>query len=169
MAFGVSENYFSASAALVFGKGYKGKGGIFFGRTCSLDAFFWDENLGSILGEPPFTGAYGYGEAWLPLNEIIGIKSTCFFTVSAGVGAGAGFFIEGPTFFGKMFFGLHGEVLCIVSITGEVELYGLVNPKGLTLKGVGTVAGEIGWCPICIAFKRSIGLSYVSGKWDLDF
>lgn len=168
IAFGAVENYFSAEAAMEFGKGYKAKGGMMFGRTCTLDPFFWDKEVQSVLGEPPFTGAYAYAEAWVPLNDLFGIKSTCFFTVSAGVGAGAGFFVEGPTFIGKMFFGVSGQVLCLVNITGEITLVGVVSPGSLKLKGTGHVEGDIGYCPICIPFDKTIGLTYDDGKWDLS-
>ena len=63
-----------------------------------------------ILGEAPFTGAYGYVDVMIPVSEaLLGIPATCMFQVSAGVGMGAGFFIEGPTFVAKSKLAVSGD------------------------------------------------------------
>jgi hypothetical protein len=111
-----------------------------------------------------------YVEVWIPVSEaLLGIPATCFFEISAGVGAGAGYFIEGPTYVGKMLLGAHGEVLCIVSVGGEIKLVGVKNADGLRLKGTGKLTGEIGWCPFCISFSKSVGLEYHNNSWSVDF
>jgi hypothetical protein len=170
MAFGAEENYFSCAARVLINK-YEGFGGIYFGRTCTLDPIkIWDPEVASVLGSPPFTGAYVYGEVWIPISEaLLGIPATCFFNITAGVGAGAFYFVEGPTYGGKMLLGAHGELLCIVSVGGTIKLVGVKNPDGLTLKGTGEVEGEIGWCPFCISFSKSIDMTYKNGSWDVDF
>ncbi len=169
MGFGQLENFFSCAARVAINK-YEGMGGIFFGKTCTLDPFFWDKDVQGILGNPPFTGAYVYVEVWIPVSEaLLGIPATCFFQVSAGAGAGAGYFVEGPTFVGKMLLGAHGEVLCIVSVGGEIKLVGVKNADGLRLKGAGKLYGEIGWCPFCISFSKSVGLEYHNNSWEVDF
>lgn len=169
MAFGSLENYFSCAARISVNK-YEGMGGLMFGKSCSLDPFFWDPDIQGILGAPPFTGAYMYAEVWIPVSEaLLGIPATCFFQVSAGVGAGAGYFVEGPTFIGKMFLGVSGEVLCIVSVSGDVTLVGVKNPDGLTLAGKGSLRGEIGACPFCVSFSKTLGLEYKNNSWDVDF
>jgi hypothetical protein len=169
MAFGEKENYFSGEAAVEF-NGYKGKGGIYFGRTCSLDPFFWDKDVQSLIGTPPFTGIYVYGEVWIPVSEaLLGIPATCFFQVSAGVGAGAGYFAEGPTYIGKMFLGASGDLLCIISVEGDIYLIGVKNKDGFALKGVGELSASLGPCPFCISFSKSIGITYKNSKWDVDF
>lgn len=169
MGFGQLENFFSCAARVAINK-YEGMGGLFFGRTCTLDPFFWDPDVQSILGSPPFTGAYVYVEVWIPVSEaLLGIPATCFFQISAGVGAGAGYFIEGPTFVGKMLLGANGDVLCIVSVGGEIKLVGVKNADGLRLKGSGKLYGEIGWCPFCISFSKSVGLEYHNNSWKVDF
>ncbi len=170
MAFGELENYFSAAAGIKFNK-YEGFGGIYFGKTCTLDPIaMWDPEVAAVLGTPPFTGAYVYAEATIPISEaLLGIPASCFFEISAEVGAGAFFFIEGPTFGGKMLLGASGEVLCIVSVEGKVKLIGVKNPSGLTLKGTGELSGEIGFCPLCISFSKSLGITYKNGSWDIDF
>jgi len=160
-----SEEAYLSAAAKIEVQGFAGGGGIFLGKTCSIEPFFWDETVGSVLGEPPFTGMYGYGEFWIPIPTLIGIPSTCLFNLSAGVGAGAGFFLEGPTVFGKMFLGVSGDVLCIVSITGEISLVGVARPSGLSMAGEGRFKAAIGWCPLCIKFDKMIRLTRERGKW----
>lgn len=162
--FSIQEAYISAAAQIEV-QGFSGGGGIFLGRTCSVDALFWDPTVQSVIGDPPFTGMYGYGEFWIPIPTLIGIPSTCLFNLSAGVGAGAGFFIEGPTVFGKMFLGVSGDVLCIISITGEITLVGVARPSGLSLAGEGRFKVELGWCPICLKLDKMIRLTRERGKW----
>lgn len=169
MGFGLLENYFSAAARVAINK-YEGMGGIFFGKTCSLEPFFWDKDVQALLGTPPFTGAYAYVEVWIPVSEaLLGIPATCLFEISAGVGAGAGFFLEGPTYVGKMFLGVHGSLLCILSVSGEIKLLGIKNADGLRLKGNGKLSAELGWCPFCVSVSKSVGLEYKNGSWDVDF
>jgi hypothetical protein len=162
--FGADEFYISAAAGVEV-QGFAGVGGIFLGRACSLEPFFWDETVATVLGDPPFTGMYGYGEFWIPIPTLIGIPSTCLFNLSAGVGAGAGFFLEGPTVFGKMFLGVSGDVLCIISITGEISLVGLARPTGLALAGQGRFKAKIGYCPLCLKVEKSILLARENKKW----
>ena len=166
MMFGKVENYFSAEVAMEVGKGFKAKGGVYFGRTCTLAPFFWDQSIQEALGEAPFTGAYVYGEVHMALNQLIGIPSTCLFNLSVGAGTGVGYFTEGPTWIGKMFLSVEGEVLCIISVTGEISLVGVKNPQGLSLVGKGRLAAELGWCPVCISVEKTATLSYKNKKWS---
>jgi hypothetical protein len=169
--FGKTENYFSAALSMTVKESVQAKGGIFFGKACSLDPFFWDDTVGLALGDPPFTGAYGYGEFHTSLNQYIGIPATCFFNISVGAGAGVGFLAEGPTLIGKMYFAVQGDLICVISITGEVSLVAVVNvndPANLSLVGKGRFIAELGWCPICITIDKSVLLKYKSKKWDLD-
>ncbi|HUL51033.1 MAG TPA: hypothetical protein VLU94_00470 [Candidatus Nitrosotalea sp.] len=169
MAFGQEENYLACKARVKFNK-YEFAGGLFFGRTCTIDPLLLvDPDVANVLGMPPFTGAYVYAEGWIPLNEFIGIPSSCFFNIKAGIGAGVFYFVEGPTFGGKALLGLSGEVLCIVSVKGEVKMVGVKQGGDLTLKGTGTLSGEIGVCPFCIDFSKSVGLKYKNGSFDVDF
>jgi hypothetical protein len=148
------------------GKGFKAKGGVFFGKTCSLAPFFWDESIKEALGEAPFTGAYVYGEVHIALNQLIGIPSTCLFNLSVGAGTGIGYFTEGPTWIGKMYLSVEGEVLCIVSVTGEISLVGVKNPQGLNLVGKGRLTAELGYCPLCISIEKTATLTYKNRKWS---
>ena len=168
LAFGAEENYFSAAARMAVNS-YEGFGGIFFGRTCTLDPFNWDPQVKKVLGEPPFTGAYGYVEVWIPVSEaLLGIPATCMFQVSAGMGMGAGFFLEGPTFIGKAKLGVSGDFLCVASIYGDILLVGKKGKGGLHMLGSGTFEVEI--CAIiCISASKTVEIEYRNGGWDIDF
>jgi hypothetical protein len=170
VAVGSAECYLAASASVAI-SGYEAAGGIFFGRTCSLEPLLLvDPDVASLLGTPPFTGAYVYGEVWIPISEVVlGIPASCFFRVSAGVGAGAFYFAEGPTYGGKMLLGVSGEALCVVSIRGDVSLTGVMSGGSLRFSGLGNLTGKAGYCPFCLKFKESAKITYQDGSWDVDF
>lgn len=170
VAIGLDECYLAATARIIISS-YEASGGIFFGRTCSLTPLLIvDPDVASILGSPPFTGAYVYGEVWIPISEVVlGIPASCLFRISAGVGAGAFFFVEGPTFGGKMLLGVSGEALCIVSIRGEVSLIGVMSGGSLRFTGRGTLTGKAGYCPFCLKFRESARVTYQDGSWSVDF
>jgi hypothetical protein len=168
LAFGAEENYFSAACAVSINS-YTGMGGLFFGRTCTLDPLKWDPEIQKIVGQPPFTGAYTYVEVWIPVSEaLLGIPATCMFQVSAGMGMGAGFFLEGPTFLGKAFLGVSGDFLCVASIYGDIKLAGKGSPQGITMLGSGTFEVEL--CAlICVSASKTVEIQYKNGSWDIDF
>jgi uncharacterized protein YoxC len=171
MMLGSKEFYLSAAAGIKFNS-YSGFGGIYFGKTCTLDPIaLWDPLVASAIGSPPFTGAYGYAEAHVPISELLGIPATCFFRISAGVGFGAGFFIEGPTLIGKMKIAVSGEALCIISIGAEATLVGVMQGKDVRFVGQAKFSAKLGPCPICLKFSKTIGLKYDvrPAKWDVDF
>ena len=121
-----------------------------------------------MLGNPPFTGAYLYGEARLPVNELIGIPSSCMLHIGIGAGNGVFYFAEGPTFGGKLVGEVSGEALCLVSISGRMSLVGSKQGLDLTgpmrFAGKGTLKGKAGACPFCVRFKKSVGIKFnVSG------
>lgn len=167
-----AENYLAASTGISIGE-WDLSGGLFFGRTCTLDPILLiDSEVASVLGSPPFTGAYVYGEAHLPLNELLGIPSSCMLVLKYGVGAGVFVFAEGPTFGGKFTGEISGEALCVLSISGRMSLIGL--KQGLSLespmrfKGIGTVKGKAGTCPFCVKFKKSIGVTFEVSGGDIS-
>jgi hypothetical protein len=170
VAFGASENYLSANVGIKL-RSYDIAGGIFFGKTCTLDPIAsWSPDVASALGAPPFTGAYVYGEGWIPISEaVLGIPASCVFNISAGIGAGAFYFLEGPTYGGVMKAGISGEALCVVSVKGEVKLIGVKSGGNLRFKGNGRVSGKVGACPFCVKFGKSVDLTYESGSWSVDF
>jgi hypothetical protein len=170
MAFGATENYIALKGGVKF-NGYDFSGAAFFGRTCSLDPLkLIDPDVASVLGNPPFTGGYVYAQGWLPVSELVtGIPASCLFDISAGVGAGAFFFAEGPTFGGKMFLGVSGQLLCIVSIEGDVTLIGVDHGGQVTLKGHGHFEADLGPCPFCISLSKDVSITFMPpASWSIQ-
>jgi hypothetical protein len=169
IAVGADECYLAATARVIVSN-YEAAGGIFFGRTCSIEPLeLVDPDVAALLGPAPFTGAYVYGEVWIPISEVVlGIPASCLFRISAGVGAGAFYFAEGPTFGGKMLLGVSGEALCVVSIGGQVSMIGVMSGNSLRFKGKGTLTGKAGWCPFCVKFSESASVTYQDGSWSVD-
>jgi hypothetical protein len=171
LAFGKYENYLALKGGVKF-DGYDFSGAIFFGRTCTLDPIkLIDPQVASVLGNPPFTGAYAYAQGWLPVSELVlGIPVSCVFDISAGVGAGAFYFAEGPTFGGKMFLGVSGELLCIVSIEADVTMIGVKHGSDLTFKGHGHFEADLGPCPFCLKLSKDVDITYqYLSTWHIDF
>ncbi|RKX38031.1 MAG: hypothetical protein DRP64_16415, partial [Verrucomicrobia bacterium] len=162
VAFGKLENYLSASFRCSF-TDYEVAGGGFFGKTCSLDPFSWDPDVKKILGEPPFTGVYVYGEGWMPI-----VDYGCLFRVKAGVGAGFFYFVDGPVG-GKIFLGASGEALCVVNVSGDVTLVGLKDGDDMRMNGKGRISGRVGSCPFCVKFGKTVTITYDNGSWDADY
>ncbi len=169
MAFGKYENYIALKGGVKF-NGYDFSGAVFFGRTCSLDPLtLIDPDVANVLGDPPFTGAYCYAQGWLPVSELVlGVPASCLFEISAGVGAGAFYFAEGPTYGGKMFLGVSGELLCIVSIEGDITMIGVKHGDDLQFDGKGHFEADVGPCPFCISISKSVDVSYTHNSWHLE-
>jgi hypothetical protein len=169
MAFGKYENYIALKGGVLF-SGYDFSGAIFFGRTCSLDPLkLIDPDVAGVLGNPPFTGAYIYAQGWIPISEdLLGVPATCLFEISAGIGAGAFYFAEGPTYGGKMFLGVSGSLLCIVSIEGDITMIGVKHGDDMTFKGKGHFDADLGPCPFCITLSKDVGITYIH-SWQVDF
>jgi len=162
--FGKDENYVAAEVGLAFDS-YELAGGVFFGRTCSIDPLeLVDPDVTQVLGDPPFTGIYAYGEAQIPI-----INASCLFSISAKAGVGVFWFEEGNTFGGKMLVGATGKALCAVEIGGEVVLVGSKSGNNYSFFGKGTIFGEVGVCPLCTTFNESVSLTYKNDKWSYDF
>ena len=169
MAFGKYENYIALKGGVKF-SGYDFSGAVFFGRTCSLDPLILiDPDVAKVLGNPPFTGAYCYAQGWIPISEtLLGIPASCLFEISAGVGAGAFYFAEGPTYGGKMYLGVSGSLLCIVSIEGDITLIGVKHGDDLRFNGHGHFEAEIGPCPFCISVGKDVDISYINKSWNIE-
>ena len=162
--FGKDENYIAAQVGLAFDS-YELAGGVFFGRTCTIDPLLIvDGDVENVLGSPPFTGVYAYGEAQIPI-----VNASCLFSISAKAGVGVFWFEEGNTFGGKMLVGASGRALCAVEIGGEVVLIGSKSGNNYSFFGKGTIFGEVGICPLCASFKESVSLTYKNNKWSYDF
>lgn len=171
LMFGASENYIAAKLGLAFNS-YEAFGGVYFGRTCTIDPLLLvDEDVAEVLGSPAptFTGIYVYGECHIPISEaVLGIPASCLFRISAGVGAGAFYFTEGNTLGGKIYASASGEALCIVSIKGEVTMIGLTSNGELSFRGKGRLSGKVGACPFCIKFGKTAIITYQNGNFGLE-
>ena len=170
MAFGATENYVALKGGVRF-NGFDFSGAAFFGKTCTLDPLLLiDPDVAKVLGNPPFTGGYVYAQGWLPVSQLVtGIPATCLFEISAGVGAGAFYFAEGPTFGGKMFLGVSGQLLCIVSIEGDITMIGVDKAGHLTFNGKGHFEADLGPCPFCISISKSVSITYIPvSSWDIQ-
>lgn len=166
MGVGEIENYFSASARVLV-NGYQGMGGVFIGGTCTLGVMPWDPEVSEVLGsQVPFTGFYFYGEAWIPISEVLlGIPYSCMFQISGGVGLGFGMFAEGPTFIGKGMLGLSGDVLCLVGIDATLKMVGVPSPNGVSMSGKLNI--ELDLTLFTIPYEAKI--TYENGEWDAEF
>ncbi len=162
LMFGLEENYFAAEAGMTLKDAYALSGGFFGGRSCTIKPIqMVDKDIADTVGpNGPFTGTAIYGEAHIPLNEALGIPSTCLFKVTAGAGVGFFLFIEGPTIGAKMLFAVSGQALCLISIKGEVSLVGALVGSDIRGKGRGTFCAELGPCPFCIEICKTVELFY---------
>ena len=168
---GLEECYIGAKACATFSD-YELSAGIFFGKTCTLDPLYLvDSDVAELIDlGTPFTGAYVYGEVWLPISEIIlGVPASCVFRVSAGVGVGCGFSIEGPTFIAKMLLGVSGEALCVVSFEGIIKMVGVIQNGRFKASGSGSFGACVGFAFIKICFNATIKMEYDDGTWSVDY
>src|SRR5690606_19505690 len=117
--------------------------GIFLGRTCNAIELLStiDPEIDGVITSDILTGIYAFGEAAIPI-----IDYGCFLRVGATAGAGFLFFLEGPTIGGKRTAGVHGKGLCLISVRGKLVLIGNKDASGFTFKGIGWIAGGLGWC-----------------------
>ncbi len=165
-AIGQSNNYLGAGATLVF-ESTELEGAFFFGQSDSMDPLDRvASDASDIIGNvAPFVGGYVYGRGHIPI-----VGSSCFFNISAGVGAGIWYF-DGPTdaFGGRMDASVSGEALCTVSVRGEVDLIGTKVGNDFNFRGTGRVSGKAGPCPFCVRFRESVTLTYENGDWDADY
>ena len=169
LAFGKFENYLALKGGLKFNE-YDFSGALFVGKTCSLDPIkLIDPDVAGVLGIPPFTGGYCYGQGWLPVSEmILGVPPSCMFDISAGVGAGAFYFLQGPTYGGKIFLGVSGELLCMVDIEGVITMIGVKHGGDLSYSGHGHFEAELGSCPFCLKFAKDLNITYVNKAFHLQ-
>jgi hypothetical protein len=173
IAFGEVENYIAANVRASVGQSVEIAGGVYFGRSCSIDPLtvavaavspflLLDINPEEIFGEPPFTGAFVYAEGTFPIWSV-----GCLFEVRVTLGAGAWYFVEGPRYGGLIKAGVGGTVICVLSASGDITLIGSKKPEGMVFVGLAHVEGCFGPCPFCICVDTSTDVKYVEGKeWD---
>ena len=167
---GRDECYLGARARATFSN-YEVAAGLFFGRTCTIEPLVLvDPDIAQVIDPTsPFTGAYVYGEVWLPISELVlGVPASCMFRIDAGVGAGAFYFIEGPTYGGKILLGVSGEALCLVNVRGEVKMILASQAGNVRGAGTGNFSAKVGACPFCIKFRKKVGINYDNGDWSFN-
>jgi hypothetical protein len=164
--FGAWENYLAATIGMEFGE-YAMSGGVFLGHACSKEPLeMIDPLVSEVLTMPSFTGVYVYGEATFPIYG----TGTCLFNISGKAGAGVFYFIEGPTYGGRLTMGIYGEALCAIEIGGEVSLVGLKSGDSYAFAGTGSMYGKAGYCPICLEASFTINFNYTdAGGWAVDY
>ncbi len=158
------EAYLAATVGVQFQK-YKLAGALLLGRTCTLAPLeMVDPDVASIVGQAPFTGGYAYAEGWFPIYN-----AGCAFNVSIGAGVGCFYFVEGPTWGGRLFGGVSGEALCLLQIGGSLNLVGVKAGDDFRFKGTGHIFGSVGPCDACVSFDKVIKATYLNGQWDIDY
>jgi hypothetical protein len=161
LSFGALENYFAAKMAFKISTA-KVAGGIYVGRTCTLDPLkMVDKDVVSLIGQPPFTGFYLYGEGSMPI-----FNAGCMFNLTAGAGVGGFYFAEGPTYGGKVKATVSGQALCLAKFSGKLTGYGVQRADKFSIKAVGELGAELGPCPVCIKPKLLLKGTYQEEKWD---
>jgi hypothetical protein len=121
-----------------------------------------DVNPYSIFGEPPYTGAFVYGEGRFPIWSY-----GCIFEVRVTVGGGGWYFKEGPKWGGIIKAGIGGTVICVLSADGTMTLIAANNGQGMTYTGLAHVEGCFGWCPFCICVDADTSVQY-TGDWSAE-
>ncbi len=178
VAAGQVENYFWASMAVKF-DGYVLKGGIFLGISCDLEPLkIIDPEVASLLTITEMRGIYLSVGGSFPI-----INFGCLLRVGASAEVAFWYFVDGPTYGGKIKAGAYGEAACIVSVKGMLSLIGGKDPSGPFFKGTAWVGGGIGFCDPedwnsaadvldddwCIACVAEFFLIYKNEDWDADY
>ncbi|MCF7676202.1 MAG: hypothetical protein K9M97_12715, partial [Akkermansiaceae bacterium] len=164
LMFGVDDNFLAAKLAMEF-ESFQVAGGLFVGHSNTLEPLeMIDPMVAGVIPSTSITGVYAYGEVFMPIVDL-----SCLFRVSAGLGIGAFYFTEGSIYGGKISAAVEGEALCAVTVRGDIVLVG-VKSDIMRFKGNGKVSGQIGWCPFCYKFNRSIGFTYdEKSGFDADY
>ena len=165
--FGAEQNYLAGAMRAKFGDNVEVEGGIFIGRTCELAPIILiDPDAARSLGADgrPFTGFYVFAKGWVPV-----IPGGCVLSLSMGVGAGAFLDFESHRYGGKIFGGLRGKLLCIMSVSADVTLTALSDDGDFVFDGLGRLRAKIGPCPFCVTLGKDFGLTYRSSTTDWTF
>lgn len=151
--------YIAAALNMKFSD-YEVGGGVFFGSTCSIEPLVMiDPDVADILGNPPFSGFYLYGEGRAPI-----INFGCPLRVTVGLGAGAFYFVEGNTYGFKAMGEVSGEAVCLISARGRLTLIGKYTEAtgGKRLDGRLNVSGRAG----VVRVTRNYGIRYQGNRFS---
>lgn len=178
VAAGKVENYFWASTAVKF-EGYTLKGGIFLGISCDLEPLkIIDPKVASLLTITEMRGIFLSVGGSFPI-----LNFGCMLRVGVSAEVAFWYFVDGPTYGGKLVAGAYGRAGCVVSVKGQLTLIGGRDSSGMIFNGNAWVGGGIGfcdpedwhspadvldddWCASCVAV---IDLIYKNKRWDADY
>jgi hypothetical protein len=161
---------------------------MFVGVACDLGKLdLIDENTARLLADNGVTAAdrlagyYVAGDLTVPLEKFLPIPlpSTCLLRLEGRGGTGSfGFLQPGlpPLFLVGMRqrLGLKGELLCILSGEGDLDLVGAVGidkvgtPQA-TIAGTLKIGGSIGICPVCEEITKTFPWVVHLRADDVDF
>ncbi len=166
-SFGDEGAYLGGSAAGSF-KGFGLQVRVFVGAACQLAQLdFIDSNTAAVLADNGIgpadllIGYYVAGDITLPLERLlpISLPRTCLLHVEGRGGAGSFGFVSpvaGPAFLVglRQHLGIEGEVLCLFSGEGDLDLVGAVGVNTLgspqaTIAGQLKLGVTLGICPLC--------------------
>lgn len=161
---------------------------LFTGVTCNLGALdLIDANTANLLADngvkaaDPLAGYYVAGDLTVPLEKFLPVPlpSTCLLRLEGRGGTGSfGFLKPGvpPLFLIGMRqrLGLKGELLCLLSGEGDLDLVGAVglNTVGTpqaTIAGSLKVSASIGICPVCEDVTKTFPWVVHLRADDVDF
>ncbi len=161
---------------------------LFAGETCNLgDLNLIDADTARLLADngvkasDRLAGYYVAGDLTVPMEKLLPIPlpSTCLLRLEGRGGTGSfGFLKPGapPLFLvgARQRLGLKGELLCLLSGEGDVNLVGAVGvnavgtPQG-TVAGTLKVSASIGICPVCEDITKSFPWVVHLRTTDLEF
>lgn len=141
LAIGAVENYLYAGCSVFF-ETYRLSGGIFLGRSCTLEPLqVIDPRAAERLTIPSMSGVYLGVEGTFPILDY-----GCALRVGAEASLAMWYFTEGPTYGGRLEAGVYGRVACVISAKGKLELNAGKNNGTYYFDGRAWAAGGIGWC-----------------------
>lgn len=168
-SFGEEGAYLGGAVAGRF-KNFSMTGRMFMGSACRLGELeLVDPQTAEVMkgygitAADRWTGFYQSGDLILPLEKLLPtpLPSTCLLHVEARGGTGYFGFAgrrpgEAPGFFVglRQKYGLKGELLCLLTGGGELELVGavgadLLGTPAATVVGELRLSGQVGVCPLC--------------------
>lgn len=163
------EMYISAEAEATINlepySNLKLQGGIFAGQTCTADPLHWAPES---KNHAPLRGVVVYAAGAFPVYDF-----GCVLNVTAKAGMELFFFdnaagtVIGSTISG----GVSGELLCLLSASGDISLSAATAFGGDVLfSGSACLQAKAGICPLCKTFDDCVGFSFASGEgFSSDF
>jgi hypothetical protein len=173
-----------AAAKMQFGgTAMAAEAAIFVGKTATLNPIQKvNQNVAALVGDfnladGPIIGSYVYGYGQFSVLPLLGIPATPLLDIQVGGGSGFYLFYQGGSGDLKtgiqQVYGISGEVLCLVSVSGRLESYiginaNLDNPGFANTTGSGAAVanlrGEIGIDPFSVSWSKNFKFSMTFGS-----